>query len=140
MLGFKMATRVKDFMSIETTHDPDRNLTIHVVIGSVSEKEMYGVLEDFYERQPTALVLWDMSQAEMAHVTAGMLQKFIRRAAQLGTHRRGGRTAVVAPDDLQYGLGRMSETFAEIESVPFSYCVFRSQQDAMRWLASDDTG
>jgi hypothetical protein len=126
-------------MSIETTRDADRNLTTHVVIGSVSEKEMHGVLEDFYDRQPTALVLWDMSQAELAHVTAEMLAKFVCRAAELGVRRRGGRTAVVAPDDLQYGLGRMSETLAEIESAPFSFRVFRSRQDAMQWLASDDS-
>lgn len=126
-------------MAIETTRDADQNLTIHVVIGSVSEKEMHRVLEDFYDGQPTALVLWDMSQAELAHVTAEMLQKFVRKAAKLGVRRRGGRTAVVAPADLQYGLGRMSETFAEIESTPFNYCVFRSRQDAMHWLTSDDT-
>ena len=126
-------------MPIETTRDADRNLTTHVVMGSVSEKEMHGVLEDFYDGQPTALVLWDMSQAELAHVTAEMLQKFVRRAAKLGVHRRGGRTAVIAPEDLQFGLGRMSETFAEIESTPYSYCVFRSRQDAMHWLTSDDT-
>lgn len=127
-------------MAIETTLDPDENLTVHVVIGFVSEEEMNGVLEDFYDGQPTALFLWDMSQAELAHVTPEMLQKFVHRAAELGVSRRGGRTAVVAPGDLQFGLGRMSETFAEIESTPFSFCVFRSRQDAMRWLASDETG
>jgi hypothetical protein len=126
-------------MPIETARDADRNLTTHVVIGFVSEKEMHEVLEGFYDGQPTALVLWDMSKAQLAHVTAEMLQKFVRRAAKLGVHRRGGRTAVIAPEDLQYGLGRMSETFAEIESTPYRFSVFRSRQDAMQWLASDDT-
>ena len=125
-------------MSIETTRDADQDLTTHVVTGFVSEEEMHGALEDFYEGQPTALVLWDMSQAEVAHVTPEMLQKFVHRAAELGVSRRGGRTAVIASGDLQFGLGRMSETFAEIESTPFSFCVFRSRQDAMRWLVSDD--
>jgi len=60
-------------MAIETTLDPDENLTVHVVIGFVSEEEMNGVLEDFYDGQPTALFLWDMSQAELAHVTPEML-------------------------------------------------------------------
>ena len=48
-----------------------------------------------------------------------MLRKFIRRAAQIGVRRQGGRTAVVASDDLQFGLARMSETFADLESMPY---------------------
>ncbi|CAB1072252.1 hypothetical protein D1AOALGA4SA_1489 [Olavius algarvensis Delta 1 endosymbiont] len=126
-------------MPIKTTRDKGQNLTIHVVTGSYSEEEMYRVLENFYGQKTTALELWDMSQAELAHVTPSMLQKFIRRAAELGMSRRGGQTAVVAPDDLQYGLGRMSETLSELESTPFSFRVFRSRKDALLWLKSGNS-
>ena len=95
-------------MPIETTRDKGQDLTIHVVTGPVFEAQMYRTLEDFYDREPTALVLWDMSQAELSQVTPDMLQKFIRRAAEIGVRRQGGRTAVVASDDLQFGLARMS--------------------------------
>ena len=123
-------------MPIKTTRDKEQNLTTHFVTGFASEEEMHGVLEDFYGQQPTALVLWDMSQAELAHVTPSMLQKFLRRAAELGLSRQGGQTAIVAPDDLQYGLGRMAEALSEFESTPFSFSVFRSRQDALLWLTS----
>jgi len=124
-------------MSIETTRDRGQNLTIHVVTGPVSEPQMYRTLEDFYDREPTALVLWDMSQAELSQVTPGMLQKFVRRAAEIGVRRQGGRTAVVAPEDLEFGLARMSETFADLESMPFSFSAFRSRQEALPWSMAD---
>lgn len=127
-------------MSVETTRDDEKGLTTHVVKGPISEAEMYRALEAFYRGEPTRLTLWDLSQSELVHITREMLRQFIRRAAKLGAARKGGRTAIVAPEDAQYGLGRMSEVYAEIEGAPFSLRVFRSREDALAWLTSDDSG
>ena len=83
------------------------------------------------------LLLWDMSQAELSNVTPDILKRFVTRAAELGKSRKGTRTAVIAPSDLQYGLGRMSEVFMDLESAAFSFRAFRSEEDALRWLISD---
>lgn len=125
-------------MGIKITRDEDRDLTIHDVAGPVSEEEMYDALENFYKREPTALLLWDMSQADVSQVTTETLQRFIRKSTQLGGSRQGGRTAVIASEDLQYGLARMSEVLTEIESAPYSFRAFRSRQEALRWLKSGD--
>jgi hypothetical protein len=127
-------------MPIEISKDQNQNLTILVVTGISSEQEMHKALGDIYESAPTPLVLWDMSQADVSYVTPDMLQNFVRKAAHLGTFRPGGRTAVVAPGDLQYGLGRMSEIFADVESAPYALRVFRSKPDAMGWLTSETAG
>ena len=71
-------------MAIKITRDEGHDLTIHVVTGPVSEEEMYEALENFYNREPTAFLLWDMSQAEVSHVTASVLEAFVQRAAMLG--------------------------------------------------------
>ncbi len=126
-----------DSMGIKITRDEDQDLTIHVVTGPVSEEEMYDTLCNFYKRNPTALLLWDMSQSDVSHVTPDILQRFIRKSTELEVYRQGGgRTAVIAPEDLQYGLARMSEAFAELESVPYSnsFGAFRSRQEALQWL------
>jgi hypothetical protein len=124
-------------MGIKITIDKEKDLTIHDVTGPVSEEEMYNALENFYLKEPTKLLLWDMSETDVSHVTSDILQKFIRRSVELGLSRQGGRTAVFASEDLQYGLARMSQTFAEIESVPYSFRVFRSRKEALQWLSSD---
>lgn len=42
------------------------------------------------------------------------------------------RAAIVAPDDLTYGLARMHEAFREQEGLENK--VFRTEQEAMAWL------
>ena len=124
-------------MAIKITRDEGQDLTIHTVTGPVSEEGMYEALENFYNQGPSASLLWDMSQAEVSHVTASVLEAFVQRATILGTQRKGGRTAIYAPYDLQFGLGRMSQVFAEQESSPFEFQVFRSRQHALEWLMTD---
>lgn len=120
-------------MAIETTRDRDTGLTIHTVSGPVTEEDMYAALED---PDPTPLILWDMSGAEVDHVTPLDLQRFVGRAAALGMKRKGGRTAVLAPDDLQFGLARMSEAFTEMDATPFGFRAFRDRDEALQWLTS----
>lgn len=125
-------------MSLKTIRDEERDLTINEIAGPVSEEEMYLALTGPDDHEPTRLLLWDMSRAEVAHVTPDILRKFVGKAAELGAGRQDGRTAVVAPDDLQFGLARMSEVFSELESAPYDFRAFRTRQEAFEWLGTED--
>ena len=125
-------------MGIKITKYKEQDLTVHDVTGPVSEMEMYDALENFYKQEPTALLLWDMSQSDVSHVTSDILQRFVKKSAELGVRRQGGRTAVIASEDLQYGLARMSEAFSEMESAPYSFRAFRTREEALLWLLSAD--
>lgn len=125
-------------MTIKITRDESQDLTIHDVTGLVSEQEMYDALENFYNREPTALLLWDMSHTDVNHVSPDILRQFIRKSTELGSRRSGGRTAVYASENLQFGFARMSEAYAEFESAPFSFRAFRSRQKALQWLKYGD--
>jgi hypothetical protein len=125
-------------MNIKITIDESQDLTIHDVSGLISEREMYAALEKFYQQEPTSHLLWDMSQTVVAHVTPDMLRGFVGRSTELGKHRQGGRTAIVATEDLQFGLARMSAAYAEFQSAPYSIRVFRSREEALRWLTSGE--
>jgi len=126
-------------MPIRTTRDPGTDLTIHEVTGPADEAEMYSALQGDGADSQTALVLWDMTRAEVAHVTPEILRRFIRKAADLGQARRGGRTAVVAADDLAYGLARMSEALSDLAESPYSLQAFRSRGEAMVWLNGEES-
>ncbi len=106
--------------------------------GPNSVKEMIAALESFYHQGSTLLTLWDMAQSELSAITPEGILKFIRRAAELGGERRGGRTAVIATEGLQYGLGRMAETFALFEELPFRMGLFRSREETLPWLFSEE--
>lgn len=125
-------------MGIKIIRDESQDLTIHDVTGLVTEGEMYDALENFYQGEPTTLLLWDMSQTDVSHVNPDILRQFIRKSAELGAHRSGSRTAVFASENLQFAFARMTEAYAEFESAPFSLRAFRSRQQALQWLKFGD--
>jgi hypothetical protein len=74
---------------------------------------------------------------ELSQTTPEGILEFVRRAAELGTERKRGRTTVVALKDLQYGPGRLAETFALFENLPIKMGLFRSRDEALAWLFSE---
>jgi len=127
-------------MTIRTVRYETVNLIIYTVTGLVEEDEMHQALESQSEFEPTLHIMWDMSLADVAHVTPEILRRFVKRTAQLRDRHKGGRIAVIAPKDLQFGMARMSEAYTEMESAPFSFRAFRSRDEALQWLKSDIPG
>jgi len=125
-------------MSIETTQDKDQNLTIHVATGQLTEEDVFTTLERFYSGEITEFVLWDFSQAEVSSITPAVVQRIIRRSAEAGTRSQRRKTAAITPSDLSFGLGRMAESYADFEALPFNLRVFRSREKALEWLISKD--
>ena len=125
-------------MPIRTKRDSAGELTEHVISGSVTAEEVITCQTMFYEAGPTRMVLLDLSEADMALLTTENMRQFIRRTATLGLERQDGRTVIVAPAPLQYGLGRMAESYGEIESIPYTLRVFLKRDDAVRWLEESD--
>ena len=121
-------------MPIKATQNKDKNLTIHVATGQVTEEDVITTVKSFYAGKTTELILWDLSQADMVTITPAVIQQIIKITAKTSANRRRGKTAAAAPSDLKFGLGRMAESYAELEALPFNYRVFRSRQEALQWL------
>lgn len=86
---------------------------------------------------PAAKVLYDITHATAADLSAGELEEIIQLIGQyLGRHR-GGKAAIVAHSGVDYGLARMFGTFAEIADLPVKVKVFRIPEVAKEWLAGD---
>ena len=80
-----------------------------------------------------------MSSGELDDVSVARLRTFIRQGAQMGTRRSGGRTAIVAPQGLAFGYGRMSEASMTAEQAPFEFRVFITEAEARIWLLAPPT-
>ncbi|MCB1692433.1 MAG: hypothetical protein KDI19_06675 [Pseudomonadales bacterium] len=124
-------------MPIDTTRNECLSLATHTVHGRIVRDEMYGVLEDSFVQHSTRLMLWDLSDAQATHIKPEMLQRFVARSSKLGADRTEGKTAIVAPNDLTFGLARMSGTYTEMEEAPYEMRVFRKFDDALAWLLED---
>lgn len=125
-------------MPITTKRDSSGGFTEHIVSGRVTAEEVLTCQTMFYEVGPTKLLLWDLSAADLTLLTTENMRQFVKRTATIGKARHGGRTAIVAPESLQYGLGRMAEIFGEVESIPYELRVFRKRDDAVLWLEESE--
>ena len=122
-------------LSIERSNDLIKlNLT-----GLVTAKDLYAGVDALYENGPPARVLWDLTTAEIPDAAdmPDQLRDFSSYATEKGKSRKGSKVAVITPQDIQFGMARMSATFAELNRAAYSMQVFRDQPSAMAWLDSD---
>ena len=76
-------------------------------------------------RDKELLNLWslDYSFAEIAE-----------KMSRISQVRRGGKTAFVYDRPLEYGIGRMFQSFSEMADMPFEVQSFQSFEEAKAWL------
>ncbi len=125
-------------MPITTTIDHDRQLTIHTVTGEPSFEEGMATLKQSLEGKPTRNVLWDFRKASLARVSSKETEAMMDYIKHHSEKRSGGKTALVASGDLEYGLSRIAQALAEIKSFSFQMEVFRSLKEAIQWLGEEE--
>lgn len=114
--------------------DRPQDLTIVTVKGSVTFAEVRAHIVNFLGGEPTALVLWDIREGSLQEFSAESMRMLVSAGARDAVRRAGGRTAIVCPRDLDYGMSRMFQTIAELQSIPFEISVFRDIESAHAWL------
>ena len=120
---------------ILSTEDMKRNLTIYTCRGQISVDEIKKKVKSFYEGTPSRNVIWDFTEADLSSITADEIRALANGVKKLAHSREGGKTAIVAPEDISYGFGRMYQIFAEIYAQIADIQVFRSRSEAEHWFS-----
>jgi hypothetical protein len=120
--------------TIETTIDPDRDLTIHTVTGEISAGEIRCRIRSYYDGEVTSLLLWDFSAAEIGNITASDVRDLVELTNVLTSRRRDGKTALVFSSASAYGMGRMYDLSKEIGDPAIRHASFRDLKAALEWL------
>jgi len=110
------------------------DVTMWKVIGILTYDELVNVLREFYAGNPTKHVVWDLSAASLAQIKFEDLEHVAEFVMQYLSSRAGGKTAIVAPDDLGFGLGRIVDSLAESKDAPIATHTFRNISDAAKWI------
>ena len=119
---------------ITTTVDLEKELTTFVAKGRLSADEIIKKVEEFYTRNPTKLVLWALEEAVTSGISGEEIEKIILTAKKFSARRKEGKTAIVGPKEIDYGLGRMYQAYAGIENLPYEYRIFKELEEAKDWL------
>jgi hypothetical protein len=129
-------------MPFEYTIDHDRKLVHARAVGKVAEQDVFGYQREVWSRADVAGYneLIDMSGAakiEQPHTE--QMQQLARLSASMDAPQLKSKLAIVAPQLLAFGLGRMYETFREMEELSTKEVrVFHNLDDAWKFLALDE--
>jgi hypothetical protein len=119
---------------IRRVTDAEHDVTVFTVVGAVEAAEVSDHIMAFLTGAPTQRVLWDFRTGSVTSLSIVDVLWIIQRAKPLADRRRGGRTAIVCAQTLDYAVSRMFQSFAEAMQIPFEIAVFRAHDEARRWL------
>lgn len=120
--------------SITTTFDTEKDLTVVKATGKMEANDFREWIATYYKGPVTRLLLWNITEADLSKLKAEEIQGGAILTKTLSNARREGKSAIVASDDLGYGIGRTLAAFYEIEDMPFTVRIFRTIEEAMKWL------
>jgi hypothetical protein len=116
--------------------EPDVGLVILVHTGVVPDDEFlssYRTLFGDPQYQKSFNMLVDLRRADSSARSPDTLRQLAEFVRQLfGDAEEGPKVAVVAPEDISFGLARMYEALSD--TVPWDFKVFRDVKVALPWL------
>lgn len=112
----------------------DLDLTVQTVTGSPTVQDISDVLDRYYSGTVTKLILWDTTFADLSSWKSDEVISLARKVKSHSHLRKGGKTAMVLNRDVDYGITRMYQAYAEIEKIDFELQTFRDMNDAKQWL------
>jgi hypothetical protein len=123
-------------MPITSQVVPSKDLTHFTGTGNITFQEVTSAIETFYSGDHTLNVIWDLCEATAGSITSEQVDQIATLLQRFGGARKGVRTAIVTPVNINFGLARMLITLLETKEkdLPVGMGVFRTMEDAMDWL------
>jgi hypothetical protein len=109
-----------------------QSLTVFTAEGPLSVDDIVEAITSFYKNGRTKDSLWDLRKALLKDYPAEGAQRISQVASVYRQERAGGKTAIVAPRDVVYGISRMHQAY--MADFPWKLEVFRTIDDACGWL------
>jgi hypothetical protein len=109
-----------------------KQLTIHIVTGELLFDGVVEAVKEFYEVKPTPDVLWDLREGTWKDLSDERIRGLVSFVGKHAHVREGGRTAAVVSADVDYGIARAFQSYTE--ELPFESGVFRTMDEAIKWL------
>ena len=123
---------------ISATEYPDLSLIVLSLEGDIDVNEFLKTLRGFAAGEiKYRNVIWDTTQGSVGELDPSVIRDitdFLKKGLGM---RQGGKTAVVAPEDLNYGIGRVLQAYTDLGDLLVEYRTFRSLEDAMAWMREE---
>ncbi len=110
------------------------DVTMIRAVGVVTAEEVLNALRRLYADSTTKNEVWHLPTGSLTRLTSGDLRDVAQAALGYTDGRTGGKTAFVAPADLEFGTCRMLCAFIELLNIPVEVQAFRTLSEAARWM------
>jgi hypothetical protein len=120
---------------ITKSFEEEKDLTVFSVVREVNAEQLLAEILGFLTGEPTQLVLWDITAGSLVRITARDLRMIAQKATKHADRRKGGRTAIACSTEVDFGMSRMFQAFAELLQAPVEFNVSKDIRDAKQWLA-----
>ena len=123
-------------MTVDTIIDETINVVIHTVYGKIGPDDVKHILNGLVQNpsfDKNMNVVWDFQAISDMVFSTQELKRIVSHTEAYLEHRNSGyKLALVAKDDLLFGLGRMFMAYCE--HLPIKIIVVRSLADALAWV------
>ena len=126
-------------MPIQIQLDHDRRRIVGVVSDTLEGRDLFAYQTEA-GRFPDYDEIFDgTAVAHLQDVNSASLKKLAGVAAATDSPNRHAKLAIVATQDVHFGLGRMYESFREcVPHATKEAAVFHTREEAEQWLAGGD--
>jgi hypothetical protein len=128
-------------MGIEYQIDKERRMVLAQGRGVVAPADVFAYQREVWSRPEVAGFneLFDMSEVErLVPPSKESVRDLADLSAGMDSSGCSSRFAIVAPEDLAFGIARMYETYREFDPRSTKeVAVFRSKAAALKWLGID---
>ena len=121
---------------VDAIDDSHRRITVATTVDLTLE-DIAAILDLRSGNRHRYALLIDTSEGPLPTLTPEKIRHIVDRVTEV-VHRAGprGPTAIVAPDNAVFGMGRMFETLCDLAGIP-NVRVFRNRIEAEQWLEQE---
>ena len=121
---------------IQILYDNKNDLTKFIIMGNISSNEVTYSIKKFYNgKNITKNVLWDLTLGKVENIKTPELDEIVALRKKYAHLRNGGKTAILAPEDLKFGMARMVELMTPIEEEVIETRVFKTMDEINSWFS-----
>jgi len=121
--------------------DSEARVVVAAGYGAITEEDVFGYQKEVWSRSDVAGFheLIDMTRVtDIVAPSAGRVRDLAALSAEMDATLAGTRAAIVAPDDLAFGMGRMYQNYRELNPLTVREVgVFRTMEEALVFLRMD---
>jgi len=113
-------------------------LIIITIEGTIIYDKFKSTNKRFYDN-PSKYLLLDFRLTDLSFISQEQFHSLMDDI-RLNAHKRpiGSKTALLVSRDLEFGISRMVQIYAEMHEIKIEFEIFKDYQDAMNWFKPPD--